>query len=121
MRRASRLRDEARRRAKIARGGERKGSGRHGDVLPAWAIRLRDASLDDWVLRLLEDDLLAEPEDETEGPIEGRPAPVLWVGRKLARVSLDGEEREVTLSGSLQRSSRSSLAVGSSEPSKLER
>lgn len=112
VRRASRLRDEARRRVKVARGGERKGSGRHGDVLPAWAIRLRDATLDDWVLRLLEDDLLAEPEEDVEGPIEGRPAPVLWVGRKLARVALDGEEREVTLSGALQRSSRSSLAVG---------
>lgn len=111
-RRASRLRDEARRRARVARGGERKGSGRHGDELPAWALRLRDASLDDWTLRLLEEDLLNDPTPQAEGPVEGRAGVVLWVGRKLARVELGGEELEVTLAGDLQRASRSSLAVG---------
>lgn len=113
-RRASRLRDEARRQARTARGGARKGSGRHGD-LPPWAGRLRDADLHLWMLHLLEDALVVEEEEE-DLAAHGRPGVVVWAGRKVCRLRVEGadgpEEIEAALSGPLARAQRALLAVG---------
>lgn len=109
-RRAGQLRDEARRQARAARGGERRGSGRN--ALPTWANRLRDADLHLWVLRLLEDALVeASPAGDDEA-LDGRPAVVIWAGHKVCRVRADGVEHEATLAGELARSQRALLAVG---------
>ncbi len=112
-RRAGRLRDEARRQSRAARGGERRGSGRGGD-LPPWASRLKDADLHLWTLRLLEDSLVAEDEVDADEVVEGgRPGVVVWAGRKVCRILVDGGELiDATLSGPLQREQRAVLAVG---------
>lgn len=109
-RRAGQLRDEARRQARAAKGGERRGSGRN--TLPIWAIRLRDADLHLWVLRLLEDALVAERPDGEHEALTGRPAVVVWAGHKVCRVRLEGEEHEASLAGELARSQRALMAVG---------
>lgn len=114
-RRAGQLRDEARRQARAARGGERRGSGRN--ALPTWAGRLRDADLDQWVLRLLEDasvEACAGVVEEPEGraAVTGRPAVVVWAGHKVCRVREGEVEHEATLSGELARAQRALLAVG---------
>lgn len=111
-RRAGRVRDEARRQAKATRGGERRGSGRGGD-LPPWASRMKEADLHLWMLRLLEDVLVAE--DASAEVIEGgRPGVVVWAGRKVCRLREGdaGPVLEASLSGALARAQRSSLAVG---------
>lgn len=112
-RRASRMRDEARRQSRTARGGERRGSGRGGD-LPPWAGRLKDADLHLWMLRLLEDEMVEQEEAPDEIIEGGRPGVVIWAGRKVCRLqALDGDERvEATLSGALAREQRAMLAVG---------
>jgi len=113
-RRGARMRDEARRQARVARGGQRRGSGRGGD-LPPWALRLKDADLHQWALRLLEQDLDAE-EQRDEGLDEGgRPGVVVWAGRKVARLRIGQEEGsllDATLPGTLARAQRGALAVG---------
>ena len=109
-RRAGQLRDEARRQAKAARGGERRGSGRN--PLPTWAFRLRDADLDLWMLRLLEDEAVEGCEGGREEVVAGRPAVVVWAGHKVCRIREGESEHEATLAGELARAQRALVAVG---------
>lgn len=113
-RRAGRMRDEARRQARAARGGQRRGSGRGGE-LPPWALRLRDADLHQWALRLLEQDLSLEEQGEQAQEEGGQPGVVVWAGRKVARLRIGQEEGsliDVSLPGTLARAQRGALAVG---------
>ena len=113
-RRGSRMRDEARRQSRAAKGGQRRGSGRGGD-LPTWALRLRDAYLHQWALRLLEQDLAADERPEAPLDEEARSGVVVWAGRKVARLRIGQEEGaliDATLPGTLARAQRGALAVG---------
>ena len=100
-RRASQLRDEARRVAKPARGGDRKTSGRH--ELPAWALRMRGGTVEDWMIRLLEDEATARPASVGHGV-------VVWTGHKVCRVLVDGEICDAALAATLTRDQQ--IAVG---------
>ena len=107
---AARLRDEARRAARVTRGGARTGSGRDAAGLPPWAHRMRDADLEAWVLRLFEDQVAAATAEDD--PLIGRPGVVVWAARKVCHVQADGETFAATLSGVLARNQRAALAVG---------
>ena len=111
LKRAARLRDEARRQATPARGGERKGSGRNLGELPAWARRFRDATIEDWARRLLAEDQAAAPGGEVadDAPFTGV---VVWTGRRICRVVSEGEERAVHVTGDVAAEQRTELAVG---------